>query len=46
MTKIQANIESEIEKINNSRDIILGEISSSFVEQRIKLKEKEKALNI
>ena len=44
MKGVKERIESEIEKINNSRDILLVEITNSFEEQRIKLNEKEKAL--
>ena len=44
MKGLKERIESEIEKINNSRDILLVEITNSFEEQRTKLNEKEKAL--
>ena len=44
MNSIKEKIELEIQKVNNSRDILLDEITKSFEEQRIKLNEKEKAL--
>ena len=44
MNCIKEKIELEIEKVNNSRDILLDEITKSFEEQRVKLNEKEKAL--
>ena len=44
MKSTKERIESEIEKVNNSRDRLLDEITNSFEEQRIKLNEKEKAL--
>ena len=44
MKSIKESIEILFKKINDSRDKLLNEITSSFIEQRIKLDELEKKL--
>jgi len=44
MKSIKEGIEIQFKKISDSRDILLDEITSSFIEKRIKLDELEKKL--